>query len=131
VFEPQPVALAEPEVAPEPVVVEPAPEPTARPAPTRMPVLPLPPPRPQNAPIIPLPSLPAFPLAPQIAFNEQANAAASMAAAAPAYQQHSLLAPPPMASHATSSGLRPCGSCQLTLSARAHFCRRCGTAQPN
>jgi len=127
----EPVVVAEPEAVPEPVVVEPAPEPATRPAPPRMPVLPLPPPRPANAPILPLPTLPDYPVAPQIAFNEQVSAAASMAAAAPVYEQHSLLAPPPDASHVGSAGLRPCANCQLSLSARAHFCRRCGTAQPH
>jgi len=27
------------------------------------------------------------------------------------------------------AGVRPCRNCQLAVSARAHFCRRCGTAQ--
>jgi hypothetical protein len=34
-------------------------------------------------------------------------------------------APAPLA-----DGLRACLTCQLPLSARAGFCRRCGTAQP-
>ena len=127
--EPEPVVLAEPEPEPEPVVVA-QPEPPARPAPPRMPVLPLPPPRPANAPIIPLPTLPDYPVAPQIAFNEHMSVASSMVAA-PVYEQHSLLAPPPEASHRGPGGLRPCTNCQLNLSARAHFCRRCGTAQPS
>jgi hypothetical protein len=131
---PEPVSVAPPE--PEPVFVaepefEQAPEPPARPALPRMPVLPLPPPRPHDAPVLPLPELPAYPVPPQIAFNEQVTAAASMTAPAPVYQQHSLLAPPPDASRGVAAGLRPCGTCQLSLSARAHFCRRCGTAQPN
>ena len=141
--EPEPVVVAEPEpdleavvaaqaeAEPEPATVEPAPEPATRPAPPRMPVLPLPRPRPANAPILPLPALPDYPVAPQIAFTEQANAAASTAAAEPLYEQHTLLAAPRRAAQAGAAGLRPCGNCQLSLSARAHFCRRCGTAQPN
>jgi hypothetical protein len=129
--EAEPVAVAEPTPEAEPIVVEPAPEPATRPAPPRMPILPLPRPRPADAPMLPLPTLPAYPVAPQIAFSEQTSATASVAAAEPAYQQHSLLAPPPDTSHVTSAGLRPCRNCELSLSARARFCRRCGTAQVN
>jgi hypothetical protein len=95
-----------------------------------MPVLPLPRPRPADAPAIPLPPLPAYPVAPQIAFNPQVSVAASSQTSAPAYEAHLLLAPPPqLAPNAIAAGLRPCPNCHLTLSARAHFCRRCGAAQ--
>lgn len=118
--EPEPVVVAEPEPEPQPVHVQ-------RP---RMPVLPLPPPRPADAPAIPLPPLPTYPVAPQISFNTQVSVAASAQTSAPAYEAHLLLAPPPLlAPNAIAAGLRPCPSCHLTLSARAHFCRRCGAAQ--
>jgi hypothetical protein len=97
-----------------------------------MPVLPLPPPRPADAPVLPLPALPAYPVAPQISFNAQASAGSSTATSAPAFEAHMLLAPPPQLPAAVlANGLRPCGNCHLTLSARAHFCRRCGTQQPH
>jgi hypothetical protein len=149
--EPEPVVVAAPEPEPEPVVVaapepEPEPEPVAaerepeplveplpeRPAMPRMPVLPLPPPRPADAPVMPLP-LPAYPIPPQIAFNVETSVGASTATAAPAFEAHMLLAPPApeLSASALAAGLRPCGNCHLTLSARAHFCRRCGTQQPH
>jgi hypothetical protein len=98
-----------------------------------MPVLPLPPPRPADAPVMPLPTLPAYPVAPQIAFNAQTSVGASTATAAPAFEAHMLLAPPlpELPAAAIAAGLRPCGNCHLTLSARAHFCRRCGSQQPH
>jgi outer membrane biosynthesis protein TonB len=126
--EPEPVVVAEPE--PEPVVVaepEPEPQPVERP---RMPVLPLPPPRPADAPAIPLAPLPDYPVAPHIAFKPQVSVAASSQTSGPAYEAHLLLAPPPQVpTSAIAAGLRPCTNCGLTVSARAHFCRRCGTAQ--
>ncbi|MEP7378651.1 MAG: hypothetical protein ABI725_03715 [Chloroflexota bacterium] len=138
--EPEPVFVAEPEAEPEPVFVaepEPLPVPVAQPEPVerpthpRMPVLPLPPPRPADAPIIPLPALPAYPLPPQIGFNAQASTGSSTASSAPVFEAHMLLAPPPeLPAAALAHGLRPCPNCRLTLSARAHFCRRCGTEQP-
>ncbi|MEO8626267.1 MAG: hypothetical protein ABI452_06170 [Candidatus Limnocylindrales bacterium] len=138
VAEPEPVFVAEPE--PEPVFVaepEPLPVPAAQPDPVerpaypRMPVLPLPPPRQAEIPVIPLPALPAYPLPPQIGFNAQASAGSSAATSAPAFEAHMLLAPPPeLPAVVLANGLRPCGNCRLTLSARAHFCRRCGTQQP-
>ncbi|MEP7361355.1 MAG: hypothetical protein ABI744_07235, partial [Chloroflexota bacterium] len=135
--EPEPVAVAEPE--PEPVAVaEPEPEPVAEPLPQRptmprMPVLPLPPPRPANAPVIPLAPLPDYPITPQIAFSGQSSVGTSAATPAPALEAHMLLAPPARELPAASlaAGLRPCANCQLTLSGRAHFCRRCGTQQPH
>jgi hypothetical protein len=94
-----------------------------------MPVLPLPPPRPAHAPVMPL-TVPDYPVAAQIAFAGSAQAAVSTATAAPAFEAHMLLAPPPeLRLEALVKGLRPCPNCQLTLSARAHFCRRCGQAQ--
>jgi hypothetical protein len=125
----EPVLAVEPEPAPVMSEPEPEPEPVERP---RMPVLPLPPPRPADAPAIPLPPLPAYPVAPHIAFNPQVSVAASSQTSAPAYEAHLLLAPPPqLAANEIAAGLRPCPNCRLTLSARAHFCRRCGTAQPH
>jgi len=76
---------------------------------------------------------------PQISFDESGAAAASLVP----------LAPPPMAmpvpvqflaqayhlpvpqrpTVAGPVGVRPCRNCQLAVSAKAHFCRRCGTAQ--
>lgn len=136
--DPEPV-IAEPEPEPEPVLVaEPAslpaplaqPEPVERPAHPRMPVLPLPPPRPADAPILPLPALPDYPVAAQISFNAQASAGSSAAASARAFEAQLLLAPPPeIPAVALANGLRPCANCRLTLSARAHFCRRCGAQQ--
>ena len=135
--EPEPVVVAEPEPEPEPVAAEPLPEPVfeplpvARPTPPRMPVLPLPPPRPADAPVMPLPTLPDYPVAPQIAFSAQPSFSASTSAAASAWDAHMLLAAPrELPAVALANGLRPCGNCQVTLSARAHFCRRCGTQQP-
>jgi hypothetical protein len=128
--------------APEPVLYSPAPEPAVvaepepesdpieRPAPPRMPVLPLPPPRPANAPPIPLPPLHPYPVAPQITFNPSLSVGVSAQTSAPAFEAHLLLAPPPeLPPNAIAAGLRPCPSCRVTLSARAHFCRRCGSAQ--
>lgn len=126
---PEPDLAAEPEPEPELLVAEPEtePEPVERP---RMPVLPMPPPRPADAPAIPMPTLPAYPVAPQISFNAQVSVAASSQTNAPAYEAHLLLAPPPLLPpNAIAAGLRPCPNCRLTLSARAHFCRRCGAAQ--
>jgi hypothetical protein len=130
--EPEPVIVAEPE--PEPLIVaEPEPEPLPeRPTPPRMPVLPLPPPRPADAPVMPLPVVPDYPVAPQIAFGSQSSVNASAATAAPAFEAHMLLKPPPELRFETLvKGLRPCANCQLTLSPRAHFCRRCGSQQPH
>ncbi|HUP83836.1 MAG TPA: hypothetical protein VM284_06580 [Candidatus Limnocylindria bacterium] len=132
--EPEPAILAEPEPEPQPVVVaEPEPEhaPVEAPVAPRMPVLPLPRPRPAAAPVIPLPPLPSYPIAPQIAFNAQVSVSASSQTSAPAFEAHMLLAPPmpELSPSAIAAGLRPCPSCRLTLSARAHFCRRCGAAQ--
>jgi hypothetical protein len=132
------VAEAQAEPEPEPVTAEPEPDPvTADPEPDpvpvdrpRMPVLPLPPPRPADAPVIPLPALPTYPVTPQISFDPQVSVAASAQTSAPAYEAHLLLAPPPqLPPNAIAAGLRPCLNCRMTLSARAHFCRRCGTAQ--
>jgi hypothetical protein len=126
--EPEPVVVAEPEPLPAPVA---QPEPVERPAHPRMPVLPLPPPRPPDAPVLPLPALPAYPIPPQTSFNAQANAGSSAATSAPAFEAHMLLAPPPeLPAAVLANGLRSCANCRLTLSARAHFCRRCGTQQP-
>ena len=124
--EPEPVVAAEPERLPAPAV---QPEPVERPHP-RMPVLPLPPPRPAGAPVMPLPPLPAYHVPPQIGFNAQTSAGSSAATSAPAFEAHMLLAPPPeLPAAVLANGLRPCANCHLTLSARAHFCRRCGTQQ--
>jgi hypothetical protein len=130
--EAEPVVAAEPEPQPEPVIVapEPEPQPISRPAVPRMPVLPLPPPRPVNEPLpLPVPPLTDYPVAPQIAFSAQVNAAAKAAPVA-GFEPHMLLAPPPSVSRGEAAGLRTCATCQLSLSTRAHFCRRCGTAQP-
>jgi len=37
----------------------------------------------------------------------------------------------PVPGHQQSApvGVRPCRNCNLAVSAKAHFCRRCGTAQ--
>jgi hypothetical protein len=122
-------ALAEPEPEPEAVAVEPEPDPVPVDRP-RMPVLPLPPPRPADAPVMPLPALPTYPVTPQISFDPQVSVAASAQMSAPAYEAHLLLAPPPqLPPNAIAAGLQPCLNCRMTLSARAHFCRRCGTAQ--
>lgn len=131
VAEPEPVVAAEPEPEPEPVVAtqpEPEPVPVERP---RMPVLPLPPPRPADAPLMPLPTLPEYTPRPQIGFDPQVTVASTAQTSAPIYEAHMLLAPPAreLPPNAVAAGLRPCPSCRLTLSARAHFCRRCGAAQ--
>lgn len=128
---PEPVLADEPK--PAPVMSETKPDPETEPEPEerpRMPVLPLPPPRPADAPAIPLPPLPVYPVTPHIAFTPQVSVAASSQTSAPAYEAHLLLAPPPqLPPNAIAAGLRPCPSCRLTLSGRAHFCRRCGAAQ--
>lgn len=136
---PEPAVAAQAETepavdAPSPLTPEPAfdadlDQVTRRPP--RMPVLPLPPPRPVDAPVLPLPPLPTYPVAPQIAFRPQAMADGAPTGATPAYEPHSLLAPPPEATRWDAGGQRPCANCRLALSARAAFCRRCGTAQPH
>jgi hypothetical protein len=146
--EPEFVAQPEPEPEPEPVLVadavpEPEPEPIAAvepepelpaPAPVdrpRMPVLPLPPPRPADAPLIPLSPLSDYPIAPQISFTPHDSVSPTSATSSPAYEAHLLLTRPAreLPANAVAAGLRPCPNCSLTLSARAHFCRRCGSAQ--
>jgi hypothetical protein len=130
IADPDPVFVAEAEPEPVSAEPEPQPEPAVNERP-RMPVLPLPKPRPADAPVIPLPTLPEYAPPPQISFTSQVTVASSAQTSAPAYEAHMLLAPPApeLPANAIAAGLRPCPSCRLTLSARAHFCRRCGTAQ--
>ena len=121
--QPEPVAAAEPE--PEPVAAEAAPQPEP-PPPTapRMPVLPLPRPRSPSDLELPMPALPEYPNAPLIHFEPTPPAYAS----APEPIAYAFMPPPPPRA-IESPGLQPCRNCELTLSARARFCRRCGTAQ--
>jgi len=124
--EPEPVVVVEPEPEPEPVVVaEPEPEPEpVRPALPRMPILPLPRPR-QPETELPLPPIFDYPVAPQIHFERQHVTHAVQ----PEYPSYAQLARPTLHTTITPTGVRPCQSCQLSLSAKARFCRRCGTAQ--
>jgi hypothetical protein len=88
-----------------------------------MPVIPLPRPRrPETE--LPLPPLFDYPVAPQIHF-ERMNAAHVAQPEFPAYA--SLPVPPPVV--AGPASVRPCHNCQLSVSAKARFCRRCGSAQ--
>jgi hypothetical protein len=123
--EPEPVVVAEPESEPEPVVVaEPESEPEpARPSLPRMPIIPLPRPRhPETE--LPLPPVFDYPIAPQIHFERQHVAHAPQ----PAYPSYVQVAQP-LHDAVRPTGVRPCQGCQLSLSARARFCRRCGAAQ--
>jgi hypothetical protein len=107
------VAEAEPEPEPEP----------ARPALPRMPVIPLPRPRrPETQ--LPLPPIVDYPVAPRIHF-ERRHVAHAAQIEYPSYAH--LPAPAPVV--AGSPSVRPCRNCQLSVSAKARFCRRCGTAQ--
>ena len=121
-----PVVVAEPEPEPAPVVVEPEPEPEpAREAPRpRLPILPVPP---RHVPQPALPPLPEFPIAPVIQFDRQQ----SQPAAQSSFPSYTYLPPPQAAAAISSPAVRPCRNCQLSLSARANFCRRCGSAQPD
>lgn len=128
VVAPELVVAAEPE--PEPVAAEPAPEPEpepepepARPARPRMPIIRLPRPRrPQTE--LPLPPMFDYPVAPQI-HSERVNAAHIAQPEFPAYAS----LPAPARVVAGPASVRPCHNCQLSVSAKARFCRRCGTAQ--
>jgi hypothetical protein len=122
----EPVLAADPE--PEPIAAEPTPLPEpepARPALPRMPIIRMPPPKPRTEielPLAPLIDIPIPP--PQIHFEKRPAAYAAV----PEYPSYALmpLAPP----EAPAPGaVRPCRSCQLSLSAKARFCRRCGTSQ--
>ena len=121
----EPIA-AEPadESEPEPIAAEPEPEPEpTRPAQPRMPILPLPRPRrPESE--LPLPPIFDYPVAPQIHF-ERMNAAHIAQPEFPAYAS----LPVPAQVAAASPSVRPSHNCQLSVSAKARFCRRCGSAQ--
>jgi hypothetical protein len=156
--EPEPVVVAEPEPEPEPepvVAVEPEPEPEPEPvvavepepAVPPIPVWPLPQP---DQPIVP-PVIPTPPTPPQVQLSATSPHVAPQATPPPTLPPASQLPPsqpphPPVFRAAASSpatraplpqGLldgpppqtRECNSCQLPLSARSRFCRRCGTAQ--
>jgi hypothetical protein len=154
--EPEPVVAVEPEPEPEPVVVaepepEPEPEPVVavepEPAVPPIPVWPLPQP---DQPIVP-PVIPTPPTPPQVQLSATSPHVAPQATPPPTLPPASQLPPsqpphPPVFRAAASSpatraplpqGLldgpppqtRECNSCQLPLSARSRFCRRCGTAQ--
>ena len=84
-----------------------------------------------DAPLIPLSPLPDYPIAPQISFTPHDSVSPTSATSSPAYEAHLLLTRPAreLPANAVAAGLRPCPNCSLTLSARAHFCRRCGSAQ--
>jgi hypothetical protein len=88
-----------------------------------MPVLPLPRPRSPDEPELPLPVLPDYPTPPLIHFEPAPPAFVQ------AHEPMMYAFVPPPARVAEPAALRPCRNCQLTLSARARFCRRCGTAQ--
>jgi hypothetical protein len=89
-----------------------------------MPIIPLPRPR-QSETELPLPPVFDYPVAPQIHFERQHAAHVSQ----PEYPSYGQLPPPAQQVAMTPTGVRPCRSCQLSLSAKARFCRRCGTAQ--
>lgn len=77
---------------------------------------------------------PQWPTRPDIAespamalLSNRANRSASDALWAASAQE--VLAPAPAAAGAPTTGVQPCSSCGLSLSATARFCRRCGTRQ--
>jgi hypothetical protein len=88
-----------------------------------MPIIPLPRSRrPESE--LPLPPVFDYPVAPQIHF-QRAQAAQAAKSDFPAYYAS------PIAQHVTASppSVRPCHNCHLSVSAKARFCRRCGSAQ--
>ncbi|MEP7158629.1 MAG: hypothetical protein ABI797_04325 [Chloroflexota bacterium] len=126
--EPEPVlvAEAEPVAEPEPVAAEPTPLPEpgpTRPTLPRMPIIPLPRPRrPESE--LPLPPMFDVTEPPQI-HVERMHAAHVTEQEFPAYAS----LPAPARVVAGPASVRPCHNCQLSVSAKARFCRRCGTAQ--
>jgi hypothetical protein len=90
-----------------------------------MPVIPLPPPRrPETE--LPLPPLVDYPIPPQIHFERRH--VSHVAQAQPEYPSYAHL-PAPAPIVAGPPSVRPCHNCQLSVSAKARFCRRCGSAQ--
>jgi hypothetical protein len=144
--EPEPM-VAEPEPEPEPFVAEPepsvaAPEPAVavpEPAPKPPVTAPWPPvqpwpttqlprPTPLQMPRLPQPPPIDRPARPSISFDSPPPPAFMANRQTPAYPTIGtpLQAAPPAQAAPT---VKACRNCQLELSARARFCRRCGTAQ--
>ena len=74
------------------------------------------------------PTRPDIPESPAMTLlANRANRSASDALWAASAQE--VLAPPPAAAGAPTTGVQPCSNCGLSLSATARFCRRCGTRQ--
>ncbi len=130
--EPEPVVMAEPEPEPEPVVMaEPEPvvmaEPEAEPEPEPAPV-----PQPARTELPPFIGLPRWPrVEPELPQAPPVYVIASQQSEWPPTMP---LAPLPIHKPAVDESgvppVRPCRQCNLPVSARAHFCRRCGSAQP-
>jgi hypothetical protein len=118
-----PVIAAAPEPAPEPVIVA-EPEPPSTPAPLWPPVF-----RPLEpiGPIVPPPP-PAPANRPQITFDLPEPAPSFLFARQPTVQQHAPMVPAGLFDGPAPS-IRPCPQCELPVSAKARFCRRCGSAQ--
>jgi len=149
--EPEPEVVVEPEPEPE-VVAEPEPEPevVAVPEPEPAPQVQMPPPAPLQVPPQPQvrPPLPAQPQAPPpsqmprlpLPQPGERQVRPSISFDAPPPPAFVLNQPqrqyppasahmPSMASAQAAPSVKSCRNCQLELSARAQFCRRCGTAQ--
>jgi ribosomal protein L40E len=148
-------AAPEPEpapAAPEPVAADPSPSADVVVQPTWQRVAPDPGP---EVPVVPAPgaspavpasatsdpsSTPQWPTQPEWPTSPQSQAAGLPFLGRPATPQgglealwaassQELAAPPQPVAGKTASGIQPCVSCGLSLSANARFCRRCGTLQ--
>jgi hypothetical protein len=123
-----PVTPAHLEPGPLPTTAEPTvPTPAAEPAVSAPTYRPLPP----LGPIVPPPP-PAPTTSPRIEFDLPAPPPAYLLSRAPQPQQ--VPAPRPHLPAGLFDGpgpiIRPCPTCDLPVSAKARFCRRCGAAQP-
>jgi hypothetical protein len=119
-----PVAAAAPSASEPETVAEPVAPAEPEPAPPVRPHVPAPP-----AVLPPLPPPAEPPVRPTITFDVPPPPA--FVIAQQATQPAMLSAPtlPPQAVEQPQPTIRPCRNCQLALSARAHFCRRCGSRQ--
>ncbi|HUG47752.1 MAG TPA: hypothetical protein VMP67_05000 [Candidatus Limnocylindria bacterium] len=132
--EPQPEAVAEPEPQPEAVAEpEPQPEREVRPAappmpwPMPRPVQPLPPSSPGQAPFPPATAQHNVPGGPSAALSTQLPMGALPPSPSAASGLTGLV--PPGVELETTPQTRDCHNCQLPVSAKARFCRRCGSPQ--
>lgn len=150
-----PPLVAPPPVVAPPVVMPLAAQPVARPAPApASPEAPRPVPPPASIPTpapapmpLPLAAAPALPASqprpagglseappvvprprPSITFETPLVPPTPVSAQAYASRAY-LPVPERPASGPAAAGVRPCRNCALPLSAKAHFCRRCGSAQ--